>query len=238
MTWLKTTGKLSYVDERALTDGKAFKKTWKSRTLIANLPRHCHLDQYYIWLLTRRFGPWAELTRPLFGLHVTIIRGDERFDQRYEELWGRWAGTKIDIEYNPIPQLNWRFWSLEARSNEFGELRERFGLNPVINFHITVARANTSIMMSKNARKRDPEMVIRELLKQIPGGRGGRYDFRKDLERTASEIKLGFLRGTQAWDRIIEIVFAHLPKPQADWEAQVVAYINMVPVHQVMEKAA
>lgn len=130
--WIKTRGKLVYDPVR-----RGFKKGYKVRTLIAELPRD-ELDLYYQWFLKKRYGEWLWLQRPMFGLHVTVVRGDENGFK--SNLWGAYAGLKVDLEYGPIIRHHWGFWSLPVRGNDLLTLRQGLGLKAQHDFHVTVGR--------------------------------------------------------------------------------------------------
>lgn len=133
--WLKTKGKLVYDPTR-----QDFKKTHKSRTLILELPRD-QLDLYYRWFLKKQFGSWFELQRPMWGLHVTVVRGDEFIPKDKLNLWKRNAGEVVEISYS-VSQVerHWAFWSLTVESPRLVEIRKELGLTPIHRFHITIGR--------------------------------------------------------------------------------------------------
>lgn len=157
MQFIKTQGRLAYDPVRS-----DFKKVWKERTLVAELERD-DLDLYYQWFLRKKLGTWFDyrqrkqfvfnkeqtvlydiyenvpcIDRPMWGLHVTIVRGDE--EGHLSENWGKREGEMIDIFYTPQLELNWKFWSLPVKGDNFFELRTEVGLTAFHDFHITIAR--------------------------------------------------------------------------------------------------
>lgn len=157
MEFLKTRGRLVYDPVRS-----DLKKTHKSRTLVAELPWD-DLDLYYQWFLRKQFGTWFDhelraqtifnsaqtafhkinentpgINRPMWGKHVTIVRGDEPGFK--SKNWKKHEGEMIDIYYSPIVSQKWKFWSLPVKSDNLSFYRAELGLGPIHNFHITVAR--------------------------------------------------------------------------------------------------
>jgi hypothetical protein len=161
--WIKTTGKLVYEPPR-----RNFNKTYKQKTLVAELPRD-DLDLYYQWFLRKERGSWFSLatemqeisdrnrenelqrtsrkigsnipgiTRPMWGKHVTVVRGDELGHE--SAAWKKHAGRKVDIMYLPEAKFTHGFWSLPVmKTDELRELRTELGLTREYNFHITIAR--------------------------------------------------------------------------------------------------
>lgn len=132
--WLKTTGVLRYEPYR-----KDFRKTHKQRTLILDLKRD-DLCRYYAWFLTRNYGTGYELQAPMYGPHVTIVRGDERFPQL--QHWKKYEGKQLEIEYDPESlSKTWAFWSIDVRKTiDLLFIRQELGLTPNHNFHLTIGR--------------------------------------------------------------------------------------------------
>ena len=133
MEFLKTTGRLVYEPDR----GQDFKKAYKQRTLVAELPWD-DLDLYYQWFLRKRYGEYPRLARPMFGKHVTIVRGDERGFT--SPNWKKHEGETLDIYYVPDLELTFKFWSLPVKGDGLFELRRELGLTAFHDFHITIAR--------------------------------------------------------------------------------------------------
>lgn len=157
LEFLKTKGRLVYDPIR-----KDLKKVYKQRTLIVELPWD-DLDLYYQWFLRKKFGTWFDhelrkqtllndnqtalktidentpsVTRPMWGKHVTIVRGDEK--GFHSKNWGKHQGESIDIFYAPELERTWKFWSIPVKGDNLFGLRRELGLNAFHDFHITVAR--------------------------------------------------------------------------------------------------
>ena len=78
------------------------------------------------------------VNRPMWGKHVTVVRGDE---QGYKSPnWGKHEGEMIDIFYAPELEQTWKFWSIPVKGDNLFEFRRELGLNAFHDFHITVAR--------------------------------------------------------------------------------------------------
>lgn len=117
-----------------------FKKSHKTRTLIAQLRRD-DLDLYYQWFLKKNFGTYLEIQRPMFGTHVTVVRGDEKIRPDKFHLWKKYHGKAITAEYDPCSiERHWRFWSIRVVSPEMCDIRAELGLCRQADFHITIGR--------------------------------------------------------------------------------------------------
>lgn len=130
--WFALTGILKYDPWRP-----GFKKAHKSRTLIVDFVRD-DFDLYYQWFLKKRFGTWFEIQRPMFGKHVTVVRGDEPGFKSRE--WGKYEGQKISVMVSPCINKNYAFWSLPVESNDLMCIRHELGLKKFHNFHLTIGR--------------------------------------------------------------------------------------------------
>ena len=133
--WIKTSGKLVYEPNR-----HEFKKTHKMRTLIVELKRD-QIDLYYQWFLTKQFGSWIQMQRPMFGTHVTVVKGNEQIHPSKMAAWKKYEGKEIDFEYSVEKiERHWQFWSMTVRSTKLEQIREELGLRPNFRFHITIGR--------------------------------------------------------------------------------------------------
>lgn len=158
MEFLKTQGRLTYDPTRY-----DLKKVHKQHTLIVELPWD-DLDLYYQWFLRKKFGTWFDyelrkqmifnetqtalhqinenipgVSRPMWGKHVTVVRGDEHEGFK-SPLWGKHEGEMIDVFYAPELERTWKFWSIPVKGDGLFELRKELGLKAFHDFHITVAR--------------------------------------------------------------------------------------------------
>jgi hypothetical protein len=133
---IQTTGKLVYDPNR----GEDFRKQHKTKTLIVELPRD-QMDLYYQWFLTKQYGQWITMQRPMYGIHCTVVRGDEKIPQDRVHLWKKYHGQKIELMYDPEKlKSHWKFWSIPVFSQRLNEIRSELGLRPSEDFHITVGR--------------------------------------------------------------------------------------------------
>lgn len=131
----KAQGKLVYDPVRP-----DFKKTHKTRTLIVELPRD-QLDQYYQWFLEKKFGQWMTLQRPMFGLHCTVVKGDERISQDRMKFWKKYQGHRVELMYDPTRiERHWQFWSLTVEAPQLIDIRRELGLRLDFRLHITFGR--------------------------------------------------------------------------------------------------
>lgn len=83
--------------------------------------------------------PWkGKLTRPVWGTHISIIRG-ERVDLK---LWGLDANKLIEFEYEGGVLDNGEYYWLKAKCDYLSDLREKYGLtrDPKFGFHLTIGR--------------------------------------------------------------------------------------------------
>lgn len=169
MAWIKATGKLVYDPERIWYKNHkpvSFKKESKARTLMIELPRST-LDLYYQWFLVKKYGQAMVMQRPMWGLHVTIVSGNEHrlIPNEYRDLWGKHTGM-VDFEYSNEIENHWKFWVLPVRGNALDEYRRELGLRPTGSYHITVARqfdwqpALESEFKQSEARKLAREMEV------------------------------------------------------------------------------
>jgi hypothetical protein len=97
------------------------------------------ISLYYRALFYREF-PWkGKLTRPVWGTHISIIRGEyiPKFD-----LWGLDANKIIDFEYEGGVIDNNEYYWLKVKCPYLNDLRIKYGLSPEprFGFHLTIGR--------------------------------------------------------------------------------------------------
>lgn len=132
---IKVKGKLVYDPVRP-----DFRKLHKQHTLIVELPRD-QMDLYYQWFLRQKYGQCMAMQRPMYGLHCTVVRGDEKIDKAHIQHWKKYQGQSIEIEYDPTEiERHWAFWSITVKSQRLIEIREELGLHVFHRFHITIGR--------------------------------------------------------------------------------------------------
>ena len=132
---LKLDGTIIYQPNR----GSDFKKKNKINTLIINFPYANDLSRYYIKLIEQELGPWTNLCVPMFGLHVTIIRGNtDLFDSNE---FHQYNGKKWSILVDPtsLSRTSWSgknpaFWTMNVQSKEINNFRKN--VKPIYPFKL------------------------------------------------------------------------------------------------------
>lgn len=102
------------------------------------------LSKYYRFLYEKEY-PYlngdrsGKLTRPIFGAHVSTIRGEKIPKQ---ELWGLDANKIIEFEYDYGVKDNGTYYWLSVKCPYLSLLRKEYGLSPEprFGFHLTVGR--------------------------------------------------------------------------------------------------
>lgn len=97
------------------------------------------ISKYYRYLFNREY-PWkGKLTRPVWGTHISIIRGE--FIPNFK-LWGLDANKLVDFEYEGGVIDNGEYYWLKAKCPVLSELRLKYGLSkePRFGFHLTIGR--------------------------------------------------------------------------------------------------
>lgn len=81
----------------------------------------------------------TKLARPVFGAHISVIRG-ERIPNYH--LWGLSSNQIIEFEYQPGVLNNHEYYWLKVRCSFLSELRLQYGLppEPKYGFHLTIGR--------------------------------------------------------------------------------------------------
>lgn len=194
-----------------------FRKVHKLNTVVLELK--CRdTAPYFIDLLQREHGPWLRLAPPMFGLHVTLVKGTEKFDlQRAKQLEGRELALEADI--STLERTEWSgdrpgFWCINVNRKPVDQLRKQlavktdaYGLIP----HVTVAREQEFFMQAKQMSNAEAYRMIYSMLAVIPRAqayRGSNYPLIKDLEQ---------LRSTPALvtrDNLLGLVARHIPIPR------------------------
>lgn len=126
---MKSTGKLTYSPRSHLGSNEKW------------LVLMCddEISKYYRCLFTREF-PWkGKLTRPVWGTHVSVIRGE--YIPNFK-LWGLDANKIVEFEYEGGVIDNNEYYWLRAKCPYLSELRKKYGLSPEprFGFHLTVGR--------------------------------------------------------------------------------------------------
>ena len=129
MTYFHTKAKLIYDP----TAGKAKNKWW----VIAECPADI-LAYYHHWL-EKETG--TKLNKPLFGSHISVIRGEEPPADK-QHLWRKRHEQEVDIFYSPIIEDHSGFYWLPISCPSLCEVRAELGLSPQVEygFHLTIGR--------------------------------------------------------------------------------------------------
>ena len=116
--------------EPRTADGKGGNPWW----LIARCDDE--IVEYYRWWVHRVHQ--LKLHRPLFGAHISVMRGEEPLYQH--ELWGSHQDQIVEITYGHELTHAQGYWFLPAQCRALEELRLSFGLErqPQFGFHLTI----------------------------------------------------------------------------------------------------
>lgn len=97
------------------------------------------ISKYYRHMFYREF-PWkGKLTRPVWGTHISVIRGEKIPNMH---LWGLGANKIVEFEYEGGVLDNGEYYWLKAKCPVLSEIREQYGLyrEPKFGFHLTIGR--------------------------------------------------------------------------------------------------
>lgn len=102
------------------------------------------ISRYYRYLYSKEYpylngGKSTKLTRPVWGAHISIIRGEK---VPKHELWGLDANKIIEFEYEEGVKDNGEYYWLKVHCPYLSDLRQKYGLSksPRFGFHLTVGR--------------------------------------------------------------------------------------------------
>lgn len=97
------------------------------------------ISKYYRHLFYKEF-PWkGKLHRPIWGTHISVIRGEK---VSKENLWGLDNNKIIHFEYEGGVQDNGEYFWLKVKCNYLLDLRQKYNLarNPKFGLHLTIGR--------------------------------------------------------------------------------------------------
>lgn len=97
------------------------------------------LVKYYSHLFKKEY-PWLpKLQRPVWGAHVSVIRGEKI---QNEDKWGLFHKKRIDFDYEPGVIDNGEYYWLKVKCDALLDIREMYGLSrePKFGLHLTVGR--------------------------------------------------------------------------------------------------
>jgi hypothetical protein len=97
------------------------------------------ISKYYRHMFYKEY-PWlGKLTRPVWGAHISIIRGEQipNFN-----LWRLDENKLVEFEYEAGVKDNGEYYWLKVTCPYLEDLRSKYGLfkSPKFGFHLTVGR--------------------------------------------------------------------------------------------------
>lgn len=97
------------------------------------------ISKYYRYLFFKEFPYKGKLTRPVWGTHISVIRGEFIPNER---LWKLDNNKIIEFEYDGGVIDNGEYYWLKVKCNYLLDLREKYGLvrEPRFGLHLTVGR--------------------------------------------------------------------------------------------------
>jgi hypothetical protein len=97
------------------------------------------ISKYYRHMFYKEY-PWlGKLTRPVWGTHISVIRGERVPNYN---LWRLDENKTIEFEYEPGVIDNGEYYWLKVKCDALLDLREKYGLkrSPQFGLHLTVGR--------------------------------------------------------------------------------------------------
>lgn len=97
------------------------------------------ISRYYRHLFYRDY-PWlGKLTRPVWGTHISVIRGEKVPNY---QLWRLDENKLVDFEYEGGVKDNNEYYWLKVHCSYLAGLRTKYGLTPEprFGFHLTIGR--------------------------------------------------------------------------------------------------
>lgn len=106
---------------------------------ISKYYRHLYTLQYP-YLNAERYG---KLTRPVWGTHISVIRGEKVPNFH---LWGLANNELVEFEYEPGVQDNKEYYWLKVKCKYLEKIRKEYGLSPHPRFgyHLTIGRSTNA----------------------------------------------------------------------------------------------
>jgi hypothetical protein len=102
------------------------------------------ISKYYRHLYTMKYSflngeRTGKLTRPIWGAHISIIRGEKLPSPG---LWRLDEGKIVNFEYEPGVIDNKIYYWLKVKCHYLNDLRERYSLprEPRFGLHLTIGR--------------------------------------------------------------------------------------------------
>lgn len=97
------------------------------------------LGAYYRALYRREFFYRPKLVRPVWGTHISIVRGSHIPNL---DIWGFNNNKIVNFEYEPGVKDNGEYYWLKVSCSELEAVRLAYGLSPhpQFGFHLTIGR--------------------------------------------------------------------------------------------------
>lgn len=97
------------------------------------------ISSYYRSLFYREFPYYGKLTRPVFGAHISVIRGEKIPNYN---IWKTDNLKTIEFEYEPGVIDNKEYYWMKVKCDYLLDLREKYGLkrHPQFGLHLTIGR--------------------------------------------------------------------------------------------------
>jgi hypothetical protein len=210
------TGQLVFQPKRP----KDFRKQNKLDTLVLELRECDDISKYFIKQIVTAHGPWTNLASPMFGMHVTVVRGNgDRFDSsKLAALNGKQLTIAVDplsLERTPWSKDNPGFWTLRVISPAIEKLRAELGVKPIFPFkpHLTVARESGTFFM----HSKDPKNVLivaKQAASLIPE-RGGNQQLKQELQAFINAYRVDVSLSAKS---LTALIYKYLAFPNKDWE--------------------
>lgn len=97
------------------------------------------ISRYYRHLFYTEY-PWlGKLTRPVWGTHISIIRGEKIPNYN---LWRLDENKIVNFEYEPGVKDNGEYYWLKVKCDYLLDIRQKYGLprSPQFGLHLTIGR--------------------------------------------------------------------------------------------------
>lgn len=131
---MKSTGKLIYSPRTHLSSSDRW-LVLMCDDEISKYYRHLYTIAYP-YLNAERHG---KLTRPVWGTHISVIRGEQVPNNK---LWRLSENKIVEFTYEAGVLDNGEYYWLKVNCPELEDLREKYGLSryPKFGFHLTIGR--------------------------------------------------------------------------------------------------
>lgn len=137
-----------HFDEELHTN-KQKAQNWKK---FAAVELSCDIDNYYRWLLSRRFG--VRLLPPFRGPHITVISemiGRDITEEAYSIIKKKYNNKEVSFEYEVSPKSDGNHWWLRIHSNDINFIRKEAGLGkPYWGLHLSLGYPHPKFVAHTN----------------------------------------------------------------------------------------